>query len=321
MLDILLNETVMKEWLKNKARLVFNSSSVQLQEDLHNTMKIVASDLKFDARRNSLIDCLLHDTSLGVTTHRYTDHDIIVSLTSYGRRIHEVFLSIESIMQQTMKPNRIVLWLDESYKDKPLPQSLLIQKNRGLEIAFCPDIKAYKKLIPQMRQTPNDAIITIDDDILYDYDVLEHLIQAYIAEPDVIHCCRVHKIGLCSDGSFLPYEGWEKRCSETGTNRLHFITGGAGALYPPGSLDKEVFNDDVFMSICPDADDVWFTAMAIKKGTSINKVFTRDKKGEDYFYNTQLGDRLSYKNVTLGGNDRQLQAVFSKYALNSKLQD
>jgi len=321
MLDILLNETVMIEWLKNKARLVFSSSSVQLKEDLHSIMKSVASDLKCEVRRNQLIDHLLHDSTKGITTFRYTDHDIIVSLTSYGRRVHEVFLSIESIMQQTMKPNRIVLWLDESYKDKPLPQSLLIQKSRGLEIAFCPDIKSYTKLIPQMRQTPDDAIITIDDDILYDHDVLEHLIQAYIGEPGTIHCCRVHKIGIGTGGDVLPYKEWEARCTKTGKDGFYFITGVGGALYPPGSLDEEVFNEDVFMSICPDADDIWFTAMALKKGTPINKVFTRDERGEDYISNPVSGGHLSYKNVYLGGNDCQLQAVFSKYSLFSKLQE
>ena len=306
--------------MKKYARLAFNSSSVQLQEDLHATMRFNADALRYEARRSQLIEHILHDTESGITTSKYTSHDIIVSLTSYGKRIHDVALTIESLMQQTMKANRIVLWLDKRFKTQQLPLSLLIQQERGLEICYCGDIKSYMKLIPQMLQTPEDAIITADDDIFYDYDVLEHLIQAHLEVPDTIHCCRVHKIGLDDRGELIPYNQWESKCSKQGINKYYFVTGVGGVLYPPGSFDSEVFNQEVFMSICPDADDVWFTAMALKKGTPISKVFTRNMHGEDYIENHQvLEGGLYYKNVVQKGNDRQLQAVFLKYSLYDKL--
>jgi len=46
-----------------------------------------------------------------------------------------------------------------------------------------------------------------------------------------------------------------------------------------------VLNREVFTSICPTADDVWFNAMAIKKGTPIRKVVTRNTAGNDYLSN------------------------------------
>ena len=39
---------------------------------------------------------------------------IIVSLTTYNKRINTVFLTIESIFEQTVKPDKIVLWLDKN---------------------------------------------------------------------------------------------------------------------------------------------------------------------------------------------------------------
>lgn len=310
----------MLQWLKKKNRLVFNSGTVQLQEDFHGTIHSTIEAIRYYARRDQLIDHILHDTQSGITKDRYTDHDIVVSLTSYGTRIHEAPLAIESLMQQTMKPNRIVLWLDNSFKEKRLPHALLMQQDRGLEISFCSDIRSYKKLIPQMRQTPLDAIITADDDILYDYDVLEHLILAYLNDPQKIHCCRAHRITLNSEGRILPYSRWETRVRETGTNKFLFLTSGGGVIFPPGSLDSTVFDEETFMAICPDADDVWFTAMALKKNTPISKVFTRNKNGEDYMENRLVsGERLSHNNVTLQGNDRQIQAVFSKYSLYDML--
>lgn len=312
----------MIQWLKKTARSIFNSSAVQLQEDLHVTLRATEGSLRYEGRRNQLINNILHETQSGVTTSKYTDHDIIVSLTSYGERIHEVALTIESLMQQTMKPNRIVLWLDNSFKGQSLPLSLSRQQKRGLEIAFCQDLRSYKKLIPQMLLSPHDAIITADDDILYDYDVLEHLILAYLLNPQVIHCCRVHRIKFDKNGDILPYKNWDFRCKEIGTNKHYFLTSGGGVLFPPGSLDKTVFDQETFLSICPEADDVWFTAMAIKKGTLLNKVYTRNERGEDYIDNLLMpGERLSHKNVFASGNDRQLRAVFSKYLLFNKLKE
>ena len=39
---------------------------------------------------------------------------IIVSLTTFGKRINNVHLTIESIFRQTIRPEKIILWLAES---------------------------------------------------------------------------------------------------------------------------------------------------------------------------------------------------------------
>jgi len=64
--------------------------------------------------------------------------------------------------------------------------------------------------------------------------------------------------------------------------------GSGGVLYPPHCLDEEVLNREVFMDICKYADDVWFFAMALKKGTQISKVFSAVPNGEDYQLNRRV---------------------------------
>lgn len=301
----------MGDFFKKNLRLLFSSASVTALQDLRSSLE---RSTRYERRYNFLIDKILSDKSLGISDEHYTNQDIVVSLTSYGRRIHEVALTIESLMQQTMKANRIVLWLSEDLKDRPLPQALVIQQTRGLEVKFCSDLRSYKKLVPQLKESPEDVIITVDDDMLFDYDVMDHLINAYRQCPSMIHSCRVRRMLFDNRGHLLPYDRWEWRCLKEGPDRLFFITGGGGTLYPPHCLDDEVFNDNVFLDLCPDADDVWFTAMAIKKGTIINKVFTRNELGEDYIKNHHpLEQGLSEKNVKLFGNDRQLCAVFNRY--------
>ena len=307
----------MKKQILNIIRKIAGTS--KLQKDV-TKLRTAVSDFRYEVRKNQLVEHILHDTESGVTAERYTDHDIIVSLTTYGKRIHDVAFTIESIMQQSMKPNRIVLWLDYSFQNQRLPQSLLNQQKRGLEIDFCEDIRSYKKLIPTLRKYPHDAIITVDDDLVYDYDIIEHLIQSYLENPLVIHSCRGHQMRFDKNLHLLPYLEWRWNVSETGMVAHYFLTSGGGTLFPPGSLDSDVLNDRVFMAICPFADDVWINAMALMKGIKINKVYTRDKKGEDYILNWESQDTgLMMTNVLQNKNDSQIRDVFAKYSLYDKL--
>ena len=277
--------------------------------------------MRYELYRNNLLEHILNDNTEGITNEKYTDHDIIVSLTSYGKRIFDVAFTIESIMQQSMKANRILLWLDYSFENKKLPTYLLRQQKRGLEIRFCKDIRSYKKLVPTLCNFPDDAIITIDDDAIYDNDLLERLIIPYLTDSRYIYCHRFHKIKFDGKGDVLPYNQWDWCCSDEEPSHLNFATGVGGVLYPPHSLDGEVKNESVFLDICKYADDVWFKAMAIKKGTLVKKVYSRSKLSDEYVINPGVQD-IGLSKINVGGeafNDLQIKAVFSKYNLYDKL--
>lgn len=284
-------------------------------------LKVQDSFRHYETRRYQLIEHILHDQESGVSSERYVDHDIIVSLTTFGKRIHDVAFTIESIMQQSVKANRIILWLDYSFQNQRLPQSLLNQQKRGLEIDFCDDIRSYKKLIPTMKKYPNDAIITVDDDLLYDYDLLEHLICSYMGNPLGIHACRMREISFDKKGDLLPYRNWDLLNNETWEDKPRFLTSGGGTLFPPHCFDDEVFNEDVFMDICKYADDVWVNAMAIKDGKKLIKAYTRNVQGEDYLINVGVQDVGLLNINTLGEmlNDTQIKAVFTRYSLYNRL--
>ncbi len=311
----------MKGLIKSVIRNLFDYGIADLRNELSflNAKVLSSSFTPYDLRKNILIEHILYDKMAGVTTERYVDHDIIVSLTTYGKRYYDVAVTIESIMQQTMKANRIVLYLNNDFKNQSLPQSLINQQKRGLEIEYVEDIRSYKKLIPQLQRTPDDAIITIDDDALYEYDLLERLIKAYQIHPNMIHCCRASKMEVDANGKLIPYIQWKPQ-TEFVESKLNFFTGVGGVLYPPHSLDSEVLNQNVYTNICKFADDVWFNAMALKKGTLINKIYTRDKNGEDYLLNWSVQDMgLWHKNVEQNRNDQQIDAVYTMYSLYDKL--
>ena len=94
---------------------------------------------------------------------------LIVSLTSFPARIELVWMTIASLMNQTMKPKKIILWLSEEQfqTEESIPQTLLALRKRGLEIRFCEDIKPHKKYFHTMQEYPDDIVVTVDDDIFY----------------------------------------------------------------------------------------------------------------------------------------------------------
>lgn len=290
-----------------------------LREKLWNTKAIrkELSDLKFEMAKYYLLDKIMHCESPGISDKKYCDKDIIVSLTTHGKRIFDVAYTIESIMQQTMLPNRIILNLDKSFKDAKLPLSVSRQINRGLEIKIVDDIRSYKKLIPTLISNPDALIITIDDDLLYDHDIIERLFNSYLKHPGSIHALRTHTIRFDSHGYPMAYNKWKLETADT-SNPFHlFPTTGGGVLFPPGCFNHDVFDRQTFMQICPTADDVWFHAMAVLNGTEIVKVPTRSTTGCEYVTNPN-GQDIGLHHVNAGktnNNDIQIRAVYDKFGI------
>ena len=268
--------------------------------------------IKFYCRKIDLENKIRNCTEMGVVPAQPGCKQIIVSLTTHGKRLWDVCFAIESLMQQTVRPNRIVLWLDEKLKDSPLPLALVKQSARGLEIRYTRDLKPYTKLIPALKEFPEDVIITVDDDVAYDFDVIEKLTNAYKAKPDCIHACLLKAMTFDKNGQLTSYNSWK---NSTSTRGQHLIMGVGGVLYPPHTLSSEVMNEEVFTSICPTADDVWFTAMALLNNTPINKVVTRDFNGNEFVYNDSVQDTGLWFINRDGANDNQIKAVYSRYGI------
>ncbi len=283
--------------------------------DLEQELRCEAISRRTDWLKEKVMSCL----EQGVTDERYDGEEVIVSLTSFGKRINEVYLAIESIMQGTLKPNRIILWLAENeFGGKALPQTLQRQQKRGLQIEFCEDIRSYKKIVPTMVKYPDACVVTIDDDAMYEFDLLENLIQAHHDHPDDICACRVHRIALDDRKRPRSYLQWDLLVYPEEKSNLHFLTSGGGTLFPPHCFVEEFFNRDAYLSLCPYADDVWINAMIWKSGKQISKAYTHSRRGCDYVdISVDQEVSLSEKNLDASScqNDVQIRAVMDRYNL------
>jgi hypothetical protein len=240
----------------------------------------------------------------------YFDSPLVVSLTSFAEKVHEVYLVIESLAQQTYRPNRIILWLDEEeYNDTTLPLSLQKQCERGLEVKFCANTKSYKKIIPTLELLPGAYIVTVDDDVLYPHSMIEGLIRTCHHHPGYIYGHRGHKI-TTRGGEVRPYKRWQYCASLSAPSHHLLLTGCEGILYPPKSLHPDVLDQSLFMQLAPHADDLWLKVMAIRQGKLCMKVPYSDP-ALALKRHRSLG--LAQFNIRKGGNDKQLAALLSHF--------
>lgn len=249
---------------------------------------------------------------------QWRDTKVTVSLTTYPRRIEMVKYAIFSIFLQSVKPDRIVLWLaTEEFPDgkKNLPQELLLFEEYGLTIKWCANLRSYKKLIPSLIEYPQDLIITVDDDIYYHPRLIESLLNAHWQSPTCVIAGRAHKVKI-RDRHFLSYRLWEKEIINEEPSYLSFPTGAGGVLWTPGALGQEVLNVNQFLNLCPYADDIWFWGMMVLNQTKCiapvhpwTKLVYVDPKEEIE------GDTLTAKNVGRNLNDYQLEAMIQKYPM------
>jgi hypothetical protein len=196
---------------------------------------------------------------------------IIVSLTSFPLRIGRLWLVIETILRQTKKPDKIILWLskDQFPRLDILPKKLMKQMDRGLEIRLVnEDIRSHKKYYYTLIEFPIDYLLTIDDDILYRSTMVEDLFNYSNINPLSIISQYSREIKW-QEGKPKSYALWPIIQKETPPNHYSFFGSGGGTLFPSFCLDSEVLNKDLFMRLAPTADDVWLNAMCRLKGTKI----------------------------------------------------
>lgn len=199
---------------------------------------------------------------------------IIVSLTSFPARTKSVAKVIRQMNRQTLSPDKIVLYLTAAqFPNNVLPTELKKLCDENLcEIRFYKrPIKSYTKLIPALTDFPNDIIITIDDDMDYPLNLIETLYNTHIKKPNTIIGCDVRRIAKGKS-----YKKWRKiqnrwwrKIMFRAPSFKNFAAGVGGVLYPPHTLYSDVSREDLFIRLAPDADDVWFWAMAVLNGTKI----------------------------------------------------
>lgn len=247
--------------------------------------------------------------------------DVIVSLTSYGRRVSDcvIYYTLVSLLRQKLQPSRIILWLaQDEWSDEILPKKLLNMKKKGIEICYCKDYRSYKKLIPTLAIYPDKNIVTVDDDIIYNPSMILKMWEVHKKYSNVIICMSALK-PILKDGIPQYYQRWQHYENNAfGFNDI-FPVGCGGIFYPKGALHRDVLCENLFTSLCPMADDIWFWFCGLLNGTKKNYI---RKDYLDYSFDIiyqyfHKGSALTHSNRFENENDKQFYNLFTYY--NTKL--
>ncbi|MFR9558355.1 MAG: hypothetical protein SNH66_07645 [Rikenellaceae bacterium] len=239
---------------------------------------------------------------------------IIVSFTSFPRRIHIIWMVVELMFRQTMKPDMVVLYLSKLEIDSmdALPKRLRMLMERGLQIRFKDgNYRSHKKYTYAMEEFPNDIIITVDDDLFYTNMIISKLMEDHIKHPRAVIANRTHTLSYDDNNQLLPYRKWRDSLDESGYNYLQ--TGVMGVLYPPynkGTLYKDILDRELAMELTPMGDDLWLYAMVRLGGSKVIQTSYRiDVLGIRIFNNL----KLSKTNCNQNFNDTQIEKLRNYY--------
>ncbi len=206
------------------------------------------------------------------TTGCNPDSDVVVSLTTYPARIKTVWCTVASLLNQTYKPFKVLLYLSkEQFPEgiESLPKNLTRLQNRGLEIVFVEgDLKPHKKYYYALKEYTDYMVITADDDIFYPENHIEFFVKASHRFPDAVICTRSHMVTMedAESRRFAPYNSWDEQLTSE-PNYVTMPVGCNGALYKRRFFDDELFDKDKIMELSLYTDDLWLKIMELKNGT------------------------------------------------------
>lgn len=134
---------------------------------------------------------LLNNSNIKLKEYFQSSPKIVISLTTSPKRIEFLEPLFQNLMNQTVKPDIIVLNLPHIFKRtqtifKELPS--FITSNSLIQINRCEDIGPATKIIPTAKlfEDPDTILISIDDDIKYRNNFIETLLKYEKLAPNAV---------------------------------------------------------------------------------------------------------------------------------------
>lgn len=213
---------------------------------------------------------------LGIYPQPLSAHNrIVVSFTSFPKRINTVWMVVESMFRQKMRPDKVCLYLTkEEFPEgkSSLPKRLLGYEKLGLEIKFVDtNLMPHNKYFYGLQEFPDSYVITVDDDMYYHDNLISNLWSIHQKHQDCVCSNTIDIITFEDNGSFKPTSQWVRPYSEVKPSLLNLALGYDGVLYPTSLFKdaKDFFNIKLIKTLSPKADDMWLRALELYNGIPV----------------------------------------------------
>lgn len=183
---------------------------------------------------------------------------IIVSVTTYPKRFEKFKIAIQHILNQTLKYDILRINIDDNLSEDDIKMykdyiSSLNDNRIELKVVDC-RYRSANKLLPTIKDYPDDVVITTDDDMTIKEHILESLYNMHLKLP---MCIITHEIN-----PVLIDENYNVDIQLAFMPRLYEISYGKYlsncCLFPPHVFDNtDVFNLEKFENF-KYHDELWF---------------------------------------------------------------
>jgi glycosyltransferase involved in cell wall biosynthesis len=114
---------------------------------------------------------------------------IYISLTTISPRLKFIQYTIDSLLNQTMKADKIILHIPTEYHNYDPADEKQLAALKGVEIHRCKDYGPATKLLAMndLNLDPEDYIIVCDDDRMYEPNMVKDFILAHKANPRKVY--------------------------------------------------------------------------------------------------------------------------------------
>ena len=199
---------------------------------------------------------------------------VYVSLTSIFQNQHILVLTVVSIINQTVKPNKIFLYLseekyllDNGFPNKTITYTKLndlLKSNNLIEVRWVKNTGSYRKLLPLLKEKWDEdcIIITIDDDTYYNTDLIESMLKVHKSNSN----CIIGSRGFTPKFNDFKNFSYHQRQKKQSLSLYNFLTGKGGIFYKPSFFHNTgdlIFNEKIFLKTNPTQDDIWFYVVRI----------------------------------------------------------
>lgn len=201
---------------------------------------------------------------------------VYISLTSIFSNQAILLQTLQSMLIQSRLPDTIFLYLSETphlldtgFTHKKITNAelntFLKDNNNLIQVKWVENIGPYRKLLPLLKDKWDEdcIIITIDDDTIYDSNLIKQHINASNK-----YNCVINYRGFTPKFKTLDKFDYKIRYKKTKRLSLYnFPTGKGSTLYKPRFFHKTgdlIFDKTIFQETCETADDIWFYLLRIK---------------------------------------------------------
>lgn len=191
---------------------------------------------------------------------------IIVSLTTYPKRIEYLKTCLPYILNQTLKYDILRINLDDSLTNEEIKLYDEIKKlDSRIEIGFGKSLfRSANKLLPTIKEYPNDLVITCDDDQRYTAEMFKELYDKWLENPNCIIAHEINPVLINENNEVYFMNSFDIKLLQKEFGKYLSNC----CLFPPRTFENtDVFNEKDFMYVTnAKHDELWFWLHSTMKG-------------------------------------------------------